>query len=97
MKSAQLKDQSFPDRTDTHKPIFSWRKTTLIAFEMDELYIWCLCYGNAGKDTLCYRLFHPLNKPLDQRARFDIAQNLRSIKAKLRNEWRNRYEPSPNA
>jgi hypothetical protein len=95
MKSAQLKDQSFLDRTDPHKPIFLWQKTALIG---DEFYTWWLYYGNAtGKDTLCHRLFHPLNKPLDQRARVAIAWNLRSIKAKLRNEWRNRYEPSPDA
>jgi hypothetical protein len=94
MKNAQLKDQFCPNRADLQNPIFSWRKTALSG---DEFYIWWLYYGDAaGKGTLCHQFFHPLDKPLDHRARTAIAWNLRSMKKVLRKEWRNRYEPSPN-
>ena len=94
MKNEQLKDQAFPDRTDPHRPIFSWAKTALIG---DDFIIWWLFYGNAlGKETLCHRVFRPKNEPLDQRRRVALSWSLRSSKRQLRDEWRKLY-PEVNA
>jgi hypothetical protein len=94
MKNQQLKDQLFPNRSNTEHPIFTWQKTALIG---DEFYNWWLYYGNAdGRDTLCHRVFWYRNKPLDQHARDYLAWSLRNEKARLRQGWRKRYQ-STNA
>ena len=90
MENEQVKDQVFPcNRTDLQQPIFSWMKTIMIG---DDFIIWWLFYGNAlGRKTLCHRLFHPKNKPLDYHKRMALSWNLRLVKQRLRREWRERY------
>jgi hypothetical protein len=89
MKNEQLKDQAFPNRTDSHRPIFSWAKTALIG---DDFITWWLFYGNAlDKQTLCHKVFRLKNKPLDHRQRVALSWSLRLSKRQLRDEWRKRY------
>jgi hypothetical protein len=90
VKNEQLKNQAFPDRSDTSLPIFTWRKTALIG---DEFYIWWLYYGYADrKNTLCHRVFRHKSKPLDRKARISLAWSLRIEKAKLKRAWRKHYQ-----
>jgi hypothetical protein len=89
LKNEQLKGQVFPNRTDPHRPIFSWAKTALIG---DEFITWWLFYGNAlGKETLCHKVFYLKSKSLDHRQRVALSWSLRLSKQQLRREWRERY------
>ena len=89
MKNEQLKDQSFPNRVDLQRPVFTWMKTALVE---DKHIIWWLFYGNAaGKRTLCHRVFQLKNKPLNHRRRLATAFALRSNKQQLLREWREHY------